>query len=211
MNNYKLYVHITPNGKRYYGITKQKPRQRWGRGSGYKGQVFYNAVQKYGWDNIQHEILFDGLTEHEAKELEQYMIQWYDTTNKKYGYNTTTGGEGTKGMYSEKNSFYGRHHTEENKQLYRERNSGLNNEKSKSVICLTTKRIFFSTREAAKYYDIKSNSSICACCKGKKGKKKCKSAGRLPDGTPIVWRYLNHKHNKTYRIAEGCGLKLCMI
>ena len=25
--NYKVYVHISPNSKRYYGITKQEPKK----------------------------------------------------------------------------------------------------------------------------------------------------------------------------------------
>ena len=95
MNNYKLYVHICPNGKRYYGITKQEPKRRWLSGAGYRNnQYFFRAINKYGWDNIEHIVLFDSLTEHEAKELEQYMIQWYNTANYKYGYNQSLGGDG---------------------------------------------------------------------------------------------------------------------
>ena len=26
--NWKVYVHISPNGKRYYGITSQRPNER---------------------------------------------------------------------------------------------------------------------------------------------------------------------------------------
>ena len=93
-NNYKLYVHICPNGKRYYGITKQEPKRRWNNGKSYKNnQHFTNAINKYGWDNIEHIVLFDSLAEHEAKELEQYYIQWYDTANRDYGYNISLGGD----------------------------------------------------------------------------------------------------------------------
>ena len=35
--NYKVYVHIAPNGKRYYGITKKKVERRWRNGKGYEG------------------------------------------------------------------------------------------------------------------------------------------------------------------------------
>ena len=185
--NYKLYVHIAPNGKKYYGITCQEVNKRWGKGSQYKNnQHFTNAVKKYGWDNIEHIVIYDDLTENEAKELEQYMIQWYNTANRDYGYNISLGGDGVKGMYGEKNSFYGKHHTEENKQLYRENNSGANHVASKSVICVTTNKVFGSTREAARYYGISSNSSICACCKGQK-----KSAGKSPNNEKLVWKYID--------------------
>lgn len=29
MENYKVYMHTLPNGKRYVGITKQEPEKRW--------------------------------------------------------------------------------------------------------------------------------------------------------------------------------------
>lgn len=49
-----LYMHICPNGKKYVGITIQEPNQRWRDGKGYcKNKHFYNAILKYGWDNIQ--------------------------------------------------------------------------------------------------------------------------------------------------------------
>ena len=92
--NYKLYVHIAPNGKKYYGITKQKPEKRWINGKGYRNnQYFTRAINKYSWDNIEHIILHEGLDKEEAGELEQYMIQWYDTANRDYGYNISLGGE----------------------------------------------------------------------------------------------------------------------
>ena len=98
MAKYIVYMHISPSNKRYIGITCQKPENRWRAGKGYKGnQYFFRAIEKYGWDNFEHIILFDSLTEHEAKEFEQHFIQYYDTTNPQYGYNITLGGEGGNG------------------------------------------------------------------------------------------------------------------
>jgi hypothetical protein len=38
MNNWKVYCHTFPNGKKYVGITKRSPEERWHKdGSGYKG------------------------------------------------------------------------------------------------------------------------------------------------------------------------------
>lgn len=91
--NYKLYVHISPSNKRYYGITSTSTVQRWNNGKGYKTQYFYRAIKKYGWENFKHEILFDNLTKDEACLLEQCYITLYDTMNPKYGYNNTSGGE----------------------------------------------------------------------------------------------------------------------
>ena len=100
MNNYKVYMHISPSNKRYIGITKSnKPENRWGKqGQGYKHQVlFYRAIQKYGWDNFQHIIIADALTKEDACNMEKELICKYQTKNSKFGYNLTDGGEGTGG------------------------------------------------------------------------------------------------------------------
>ena len=97
---WKLYLHTSPNGKKYYGITsKNNPSERWGNnGDNYKRHpYFYNAIKKYGWDNFKHEIIFDNLTENEAKLLEQLYITLYSTNVKENGYNMTLGGEGSLG------------------------------------------------------------------------------------------------------------------
>lgn len=57
--------------------------------------------------------------------------------------------------------------------------------KCKKVICITTGIIFNSVLEASKYYNQKSNANISSCCKGK-----LEYSGKLPDGTKLVWEYL---------------------
>ena len=91
---FTVYMHTSPNGKRYIGITCQRPVRRWG-GNGYgyiDNTYFWRAIQKYGWDNFQHEILFEGLTKEEAEQKEIELIAFYDSTNPSKGYNITTGG-----------------------------------------------------------------------------------------------------------------------
>lgn len=99
-----VYVHIFPNTKKYFGITSKNPELRWQNGTGYEKThqpVMYNAIQKYGWENIQHKILFTNLTKEEAQEKEKELIKKYKTNCHKYGdiygYNMTDGGEGTIG------------------------------------------------------------------------------------------------------------------
>ena len=53
------------------------------------------------------------------------------------------------------------------------------------------------TNIASEYYNI-HKGNISTCCKGKN-----KSAGKFPDGTPLVWRYIRWNHNKKYRIGRG--------
>lgn len=93
-----VYVHLNKtNGKRYVGITsKPKPEHRWMEGRGYKENThFYAAVQKYGWDGFEHIILETGLDAESAKEKEKELIRLWSTQNRLYGYNMTSGGDGT--------------------------------------------------------------------------------------------------------------------
>ena len=68
-------------------------QKRWGaEGIGYKGQPFYNAIQKYGWDNFDHEIIAESLTQDEAGRLEQVLIKTLHSHIKENGYNVDLGG-----------------------------------------------------------------------------------------------------------------------
>lgn len=92
---YYVYQHINKiNGKRYIGITKQKPESRWGAdGANYKSSpYFYSAIQKYGWDNFSHEILFNNLTKEKACVKEIELIAYFQTQDKQHGYNIMEGG-----------------------------------------------------------------------------------------------------------------------
>jgi len=90
---YTVYIHIFPNGKQYIGITSQEPHKRWGNGKGYKqNQYFNNAIKKYGWENIKHEILFSNLTKSEAENKEIELISLHRSNIKQYGYNIANGG-----------------------------------------------------------------------------------------------------------------------
>ena len=288
---WKVYIHKNKiNKKVYIGITsKEDVNYRWKNGRGYRhNSHFINSINKYGWDNFEHIVLFENLIEKEAKLLEQIYIALYNATNPDKGYNMTKGGDGCLGyqhaeehkqqiskkykyegnpMYGKKGEespMYGQHHTEETKRKMSESKKGVNNywygkhlseehkekiseankgnkhteeakrkmseskkgvipwnkgktgiyteetrkkmsenrkgkcsgkDSSKAVktICITTKKMFYTITEGAKYYNC-DNSSIIKCCKGK-----YKSCGKLEDGTPLVWRYININHNKILR------------
>ena len=96
MNNYKVYIHKFPNGKAYIGITRQEPKIRWGGGNGYvRNEYMHRAIKKYGWENIEHIILFDGLSEEDACEIEKSLIKKYRTNEKEFDYPS-----GTENVYS---------------------------------------------------------------------------------------------------------------
>lgn len=86
-NNYIVYIHTNKyNNKKYIGITCRDPKIRWGlNGNGYSSQdKFFNAIKKYGWNNFEHEIIAKNLNECEAKELETYYIDLYNSINNGY-------------------------------------------------------------------------------------------------------------------------------
>lgn len=90
---YTVYKHTTPSGKVYIGITSQKPEERWRGGKGYTHSPhFENAIKKYGWESIRHEILYENLSKEEAEAKEVNLIKIYESTNPKKGYNCDSGG-----------------------------------------------------------------------------------------------------------------------
>lgn len=91
---YIVYKHTNKiNGKIYIGITSQKPNKRWQNGYGYKdNQHFYRAIQKYGWDNFEHEILYEDLEEEIALSKERELIELYHSNDPNLGYNKDNGG-----------------------------------------------------------------------------------------------------------------------
>ena len=102
--SYFVYIHIFPNGKRYVGLTKQDPTKRWkANGAGYKEynrfqqRPMYYAIQKYGWENIKH-VIYEVDTRNEMIYLEKYLISFYNTQDRRHGYNISSGGEGPFGV-----------------------------------------------------------------------------------------------------------------
>ena len=113
LTNWCVYMHENRfNGKKYIGITSQKPTNRWKNGEGYKqSSRFYSAIQHYGWDGFRHEILFTSLSQEDAESLEIELIAKYQTLDPDRGYNLDPGG----GV---------RHPTEETRRKLSEINTG---------------------------------------------------------------------------------------
>lgn len=118
IDNWAVYMHKnTINGKRYIGITSQEPEKRWLNGHGYDRRLrFGKAIDKYGWNGFAHIILYDNLSEKQAKDLEVALIEAYQTRDENYGYNMTCGGEGLSGF----------HHTDVSKRKMSESKRGSN-------------------------------------------------------------------------------------
>lgn len=99
-NTFCVYKHTNIiNGKVYIGQTKNgtNPYKRWGHnGWGYVNcsakTIFSKAINKYGWENFKHEILYNNLTQEEANYYEELEIKNHKSTELKYGYNQIDGG-----------------------------------------------------------------------------------------------------------------------
>lgn len=163
---YTVYMHTNKiNGKIYIGITIMKPSIRWGKdGQNYKGSpYFWAAIQKYGWDNFDHEVIAENLSKDDAAEMECHLIDEKKARDPEHGYNLAAGGYSQPG---EENPFYGHHHSEAAKEKVRESNrkrvwteeakngireklSGGKSPNAKKVICVETGETYQSVREAA--------------------------------------------------------------
>ena len=171
MKKFIVYMHENKlNHKKYIGITCQKPAQRWRGGKGYKIGFFKKAIDKYGWDNFNHMVLYENLTKEEACLKEMELIKKYNTMDNRYGYNLCEGGNLTlgyhhtedskkkmsnskKGMYIGKNNpmygkkppIYGKHLSEEHKRKI--------SEAKKGVIPNHIKKLYVKVDQ----YDLKGN------------------------------------------------------
>jgi len=98
------------NGKIYVG------QHNTSSDDGYLGSglILQKAIDKYGKENFKREIL-EFVNENNVDEREIYWIAYTSATQREIGYNITTGGYGVRGLFGEKNHFYGKKHTKEAK------------------------------------------------------------------------------------------------
>lgn len=181
MENYTVYMHVFPNGKRYIGITKADVAERWKNGFGYKAQFVFTAIVKFGWDNIEHHILHTNLTKKEACKIEKELIEKYKSTINENGYNVDLGGD-EQGFHSEltkkkiSQSKTGKKVSEETRKklsiaMTDERKKKMIEASvkkcSKPVVCVETGIAYSSAKQAHIMTGI-DLASICKCCKHQK-------------------------------------------
>lgn len=96
---YIVYIHKNKiNGKVYVGITHYtNPKKRWRGGREYRRNILFNkAIEKYGWDNFEHVVLFKNLPQKIACRIEILLIKRYRSKN--ICYNIADGGQGISAM-----------------------------------------------------------------------------------------------------------------
>ena len=87
--------HNIVNGKNYVGQSidlKARKRQFGNKNKKYSGIIFQNAIKKYGKKNFQYSILTHCKPE-ELNYYEEFYISRLKTTDRRYGYNCTSGGD----------------------------------------------------------------------------------------------------------------------
>ncbi len=204
---YIIYLHRNKiNGKCYVGQTCQKPETRWGKDGWHyhEQELFYRAIQKYGWDNFEHIILEVDIPADKVDERELYWGGYYHALAPE-GYSLSFG-QGKKLISSElekenrskasiqkwqddnykQKVIQGRQKmweeaTEEckKKMLSNLDRTGKGGKvRSKKVECIETGIIYDSTREAERQTGIKHNN-ISQVCNGQR-----QTAGKFH------WRYV---------------------
>ena len=73
-NNYSVYQHVTPDGMYYFGQTQNVERRWSNNGAEYKRTALQPYIEKYGWENIQHIVLFENQTKENALWIEDFLI-----------------------------------------------------------------------------------------------------------------------------------------
>lgn len=185
--SYTVYAHTTPAHKIYIGVTKLEPKQRWEKGEGYKKQKnFYEDIKRYGWDNMGHYIIAEGLSEEEAFNIEIENVSGLKLTDPIKGYNIAPGGripwnKGKTGVYSEAtlekmrqkatgrpSCRKGQHLSEEHRRKISEANKGsVKSAHPRAVKCLENNKVYNSIKEASIELQVEA-TSISAVCKGKR-------------------------------------------
>lgn len=89
-DKYCVYLHVFPNWKKYIGCTSLPVKIRWDGGLGYTNlSKIFPDILKFGWGNIKHYVLCEGLDKDTAFATEAYLIQKWKTYRPSCGYNTT--------------------------------------------------------------------------------------------------------------------------
>lgn len=214
-----VYKLTSPSGKVYVGQTTDfDKRMAAYRGGRCRGQAYlYAAILKHGWDNFRIEVIDTAEFKEHLDFYETLWIEMLGAMDPARGYNLKSGGAngrpnaatrakigaGNKGKVrsAELRARLSRAHTGKKQSAEtiakraaaitglkispetRTKITGERHHHARAVICITTGERYGATAEAARAVSA-DGPSISACCRGKRN-----YAGKLPDGTPLQWRY----------------------
>ena len=122
ISGYMVYAHILPNKMTYFGMSKRQPCFRW-HPLQYKTTALVPYIERYGWENIEHKVLIDGLTEQQARLVEDWFVR--KATADGFCINERRSG----GLAKNDKKMYMKQYNEERKQYYKEYNKDHKEEK----------------------------------------------------------------------------------
>ena len=157
------------NGKVYIGQTVREKKRKYEHKKANDNTYFHNAVLKYGYENFTYQILFKVTgwdNELVSKVLdihEKYNIEKYNSTDCKYGYNLTIGGNSntSKTEYAKNRMREGWNNQlvkEHASEVHKGENNGMYNVPApnrKKIKCVETETIFDSIKQAAQWLNVK--------------------------------------------------------
>lgn len=186
-----VYKHTNMvNNKVYIGITSQDPIVRWQGGNGYRDNYhFHRAIKKYGWKSFSHEIISKNLSKKEACSFEIFLISYYKSSDRRYGYNISLGGNvpSKESIEKARQKNIGSKRTEEQKEKMRQNHADFskgNHPSARKIICVTTMELFDCITDAGDKYNL-NKSDIGRCCRGE-----LNYVGIHSDtGEKLIWKY----------------------
>ena len=141
-----IYKYTSPSGKSYIGQTINEESRKTQHRNSKSKTAFANAIRKYGFDNMNYEVVFTVETKSERfvhgmlNCAEQHYIKEYDTFN--HGYNLTSGGDANYSVSEESRkkmsvSKKGENHPLYGKNLSAEHKQKLSEaKKAKIILCM---------------------------------------------------------------------------
>ena len=72
---YVVYQHVTPDGMYYFGQTQNVERRWSNNGAEYKRTALQPYIEKFGWENIKHIVLFKDQTKEDSLWIENFLIE----------------------------------------------------------------------------------------------------------------------------------------
>lgn len=201
---YKIVNRV--NQKIYIGYTSRfKKRQKEHANKSSECIRIYNAIKKYGEKNFLWFILNQVDTFEEAEFLEIFWINFFQSNNRKIGYNLTEGGKGRKGYKwnkktREKNILgydYVKNILKNNGFILLSK-SYLNNETKLLIICEN------NHKQKISFSGIKAKKFICSYCVGKRiNIDICKKLAQSKNGECLSSNYKDIYSELLWKCSRG--------
>ena len=167
--NNKVYVGQSVNTKLRIANHKNLLRN-----NKHENKYLQNSYNKYGYKNFEFKVI-EKCKEECLDEKERYWIGYYDSMNRNKGYNRESGGNKNKHFDDERiksitgkgNPMYGKHHTDEVKEIIRKSNRGRNNKLTEKEVSEIKVRLCNGEQcnNIAKAYKVqRSTISKIKCC-----------------------------------------------